>query len=543
MNWKSQALVALPILIGVIVYLPVLSFDFAWLDQFEILDRGLIINSFDDFVSTFLVSDGNYSLYHRPLYNLAHTMDLMLWSENPMGFHGTNLFLHAANLVLLTFWLKRLGLDKMIIAIIVLSWAVLPINAAVVALIHAKGDLLTTMFFLIGLNALTRPNFRGANLVIGISLLLALLSKETAVGGLLMIGIWKWNDIKENRALAMALISPLLIFALLRLATSGVGYTSFDVVRIATFPSVYASYFFESMTGLRTTVADSVWAISTLSWNELLMTSTMFVSALVVQVVIWKKMPQARPFILLFNCMLIPVSQVIPTLHFRADRFLYLASFGWIATFWITVSTLLDRKIVTALLALMLIGIQLINLTDYLPVFKNDRTLFTYTLDKEPHCREALSFLGLEAMNNKDYAQSKTLFLQALNGNPRLYSFVDRSTTKANLATISMRQGEFHEALNMFQGVEGGSEKYPQLNLNLGICYKMIGKPRKAFDYLTSYQNSFPDELQGMEKMAEVLIDLGKKQEAVNEFNRILRLYPDHPNKNGIIDAMYMLGG
>ena len=451
MNLKSFGLLALPIIVGVLVYLPVLSFDFAWLDQFEILDRGLIINSLDDFISTFLVSDGNYGLYHRPLYNLAHTIDLTLWNENPSGFHGTNLLLHVANLVLLTFWLKHLGLDKMIIAIIVFSWAVLPINAAVVALIHAKGDLLTTMFFLIGLNALTRPNFRGANVVISISLLLALLSKETAVGGLLMIGIWKWSDIKENKELAIALISPLLIFVLLRLSTSGVGYTSFDLVRIATFPSVYASYFFESMTGLRTTVADSVWSVSTLSWGDLLMTSTMFISALVLQVVLWRKMPQSRPFILLFNCMLIPVSQVIPTLHFRADRFLYLASFGWMAMFWITITSLIDKKLATAVLAFVVIGIQVIRLMDYLPVFQNDRTLFTYTIEKEPNCREALSFLGLQAMKDGDYEQSNKLFLKALNGNPHYYSFVDRSTTKVNLATLVMRQGDYYEALNVFQ--------------------------------------------------------------------------------------------
>lgn len=538
---------ALVPLIIIAIFGMTMQFDFAWLDQYEILDGALIVDSFDDFLTMFIKDDGNHIQYHRPLYNLMHTLDWQMWGANPTGFHLSSVFLHAINALLLLFILSKFQVSPISSLLMVGVWAVMPIHATSVGLIHAKADLLSTFFLFLGVATwFWKRNLIGS-LLTGFFLLLALLSKEVALAGIAVAAIYisrlggEKNKIRNYVILGV----PVLVYLIIRLNT---GLFSFDASegdylrRLATFPIVYGSYFFESLPGIRLGISDAVWAIGSKGWSYNALYLSLCLAAIIIQWLIWRKVKSARPFIVLFNLMLLPVAQIVPIQHFRADRFLYLSSFGWVGMFVMTGQYYLSKRerFMMGLFGLVIL-IFGVRLAIYLPVTKNDNTLFSYTYDHFPECRESNSYLGKMAMDRDDNSMALLYFSKSLNANPDLYSYVDYSPVRANLGTIKLRRGQYQEALELFDRVEGGPERYPKMYLNIGICYKMLGRPQEAYDNLVLYQKIYPDELRGMEKMAEVYVDLGRKNKAIEELNRILYHFPNHENAAGIKAAVQEL--
>src|SRR5207249_2179983 len=99
--------------VTVIAYLSSLQNELIW------DDLHLIVNnpSIKDWrhVGRLLVSDlypqGVLSHYYRPLQALTYVLDYRLWGLAPMGFHLTNIFLHAACAVLLFLLVSRVLSD------------------------------------------------------------------------------------------------------------------------------------------------------------------------------------------------------------------------------------------------------------------------------------------------------------------------------------------------------------------------------------------------------------------------------------------------
>ena len=145
---SKAILLGLLVLIIVVPYANSLTNGFAWLDHSEILEGGLIAESPGELLAIFLRNDRNYSGYHRPMYNLIHSLDYAIWGDNPAGYHLSSLVLHVANclvLFLCMLFLTRSQLKSFAVASL---WGLLPVNTAVVSLIHSKADLLMTFFLL-----------------------------------------------------------------------------------------------------------------------------------------------------------------------------------------------------------------------------------------------------------------------------------------------------------------------------------------------------------------------------------------------------------
>lgn len=540
MSKTNTFLLFLPILLALLLYWPSLGYDFAWIDQYEILDRGLILASISDFWGALFFDDQNFPGYHRPLYTAMHSLDYAIWGTNPLGFHLSSVVFHLLNVGLLLLVLRRMKLNDLLILLIVTAWAIAPLNAASVALIHSKGDLLSTTFVLLSFLVYLRNDNRFSPLLFALCLLGGLWSKEVAIAGAVLVGVDIVSSWKERMKYGYALLCVLVIFVLQRFMLEG---NTFEVTenywsRLTTFPLVYGSYFFESMTGVRLSISDAVWSVSGRDIGEIALYILMAISAAVLQFFLWRRLPQSRPFILLFNLFLLPVSQLVPTLHYRADRFLYLASLGWYGMMGVGIFALVKNELWRKMVIAVVVVSFGLGLLTYLPIFKNDKSLFGYTLDQYPECREANAFYGLMMMEEKDYTSSMGHFSKAINNNPNLYSYVDKKSVKANIGTLYLRQGEYKRALEMYEDVIALNGYSPSLDLNMGIAYKMLGQTEKAYQHLTTFQNVYPEDLKGMEKMAEVYIDLGRKQKAIDEFNRILRLYPDHQNRQGINAAI-----
>src|SRR6187200_3306606 len=95
--------------IGFVVRLPALQGQLIWDDVHLARDNPFIkspllaLEAFRHYL--FLDS---FSGHYRPVQNLSFMIDYAFWTDNPYGFHLTNILLHGAGGVLLYFLLRRI---------------------------------------------------------------------------------------------------------------------------------------------------------------------------------------------------------------------------------------------------------------------------------------------------------------------------------------------------------------------------------------------------------------------------------------------------
>ncbi|MEO6785997.1 MAG: hypothetical protein ABI318_07680 [Chthoniobacteraceae bacterium] len=98
----------------------------------------------------------SFSTYYRPLQNLSYMLDYWLWGNSTLGYHCTNVLIHALAAWLLFLLLKRLlpalwknPAGAAVAALLVsLVWLVHPVHNAAVAYISGRADSLTALFAL-----------------------------------------------------------------------------------------------------------------------------------------------------------------------------------------------------------------------------------------------------------------------------------------------------------------------------------------------------------------------------------------------------------
>ena len=124
----------------------------------------------------------------RPLVNLSYAFDAAIWGIRPLGFHITNVLLHALNVALLFAVAWGLALDSRRPAlasavIAAVAFAVHPLLSQAVGYISARADLLCATFVLLAWLAARRFLLHGGMRWAGAALvawLFALASKEVA---------------------------------------------------------------------------------------------------------------------------------------------------------------------------------------------------------------------------------------------------------------------------------------------------------------------------------------------------------------------------
>ncbi len=129
----------------VVAFLPALRFPFLnWDDQPNIVDNALL--RFDAPGLTFMLT-GSQLGHWQPATWLTLAFDRLLWGGNPLGFHLTNVLLHALGAVLLFFLARRLKLAagkraETAAVFAALFWALHPLRVESVAWVTERRDVL-----------------------------------------------------------------------------------------------------------------------------------------------------------------------------------------------------------------------------------------------------------------------------------------------------------------------------------------------------------------------------------------------------------------
>jgi protein O-mannosyl-transferase len=176
-------------LVAAAIHARSLSFEFTDLD-----DRDLIVDDYAflrqpaailrAFARPYLsIVDGEHP-YYRPLVTISYVLDARWTGLRPVGYHLTNVILHAAASVLLYALLRRLAFGEGVTLLAALVFAVLPVLTAAVAWIPGRNDSLLAVFafssWLFFLRDAERPSWIDRSLHL-VFFSLALLTKETAL--------------------------------------------------------------------------------------------------------------------------------------------------------------------------------------------------------------------------------------------------------------------------------------------------------------------------------------------------------------------------
>lgn len=545
------------------VYLPALGGAFVW-DDANALRQSAEIRSFGDVI---VPPPAIPKFYYRPLVFLSYIADSTInGSGDPYWFHVSSIVLHALN-TLLVFVLARRWFadDWMIAAGGALLFAVFPTHVESVAWVSGRSDLLMTTFLLAAvlLHLSPRP---GAIWLGAAFLLLALLSKETAVTAVILFPLLEWA---EGRRVRLARIVPPAIATAAYFALRRIGVGSFlggleqeqsaaqlslDVVRALGFYVVQAfaplslkPYYAEVPDGAAYLLIGALTPVAVVVAVALLLRpgTRRATRAAVICLLLW------------FVLTLVPTLFVIvrrSALNLLADRYLYAPSVAsCIALAWVLIAAARGIGAQAAGAAVAVGAAALFFAAQslaYIPVWADDVSLWTEAAAKElssplPHRELATALLVRGEIDEAEQA-----FRAALERTPDLEGQV---MIYSNLGNLYRRKSQYALALDSFRkGIE--ITPHPSLLHNLGMTEmalaqraSMAGESQLAAIHVKEARNAFQRALQlgnvpGADEaffqwdpakthalLGQVLFSLGDRAGAQRHLEEALRLEPTGP--------------
>ena len=261
------------VLIAFLVYLPVFDNGFVWDDFFFITENVYVTepsNWGKLWSSNTTAGAGILDEYYRPLTSLSFGVDYQIWGDWALGFHLTQVALHALAGVLVFGLLVELGMKQNLSFFAALFFLVHPAQVQAVAYMASRGDQGYVVLALLGLLAFER-SFGGGRkgLLVGACVgfyVAAILAKEFGLASILLFGlVWlvksgagfgslkdkireTWPQVVGLVALGLVAAGYLLLRASLLRFTGGAEldlppeYQSSLVVRLLTMPALVWQY-------------------------------------------------------------------------------------------------------------------------------------------------------------------------------------------------------------------------------------------------------------------------------------------------------------
>ncbi len=447
-RFKKPTLYAIILaVIAAALYLPTLTAGLVYDDTAQILTNNYIHNP-SHFIDVLTLSSMKKDILdnNRPVMVLSLMLDAMLWGRNPVGYHLTNLLLHALNALLL-FWViykifvrlfpqnsKNIGPLPAAFAAVLL-FTVHPANSEAVCVVTFREDLLATFFTLLVLIlAEVFPSQKiSTNLLLGVMITFFIFAAAAA---------------KEN-----GVIAPLFLFAYWLIVRRHTQWRSWTILITASFFAVlvfmiarftfvpsqsvvftgkalYLGGSFSQMLNIQ----PLIWTFQLLEliWPKLLCAdhtpssisfitpSGAFVTLAGVIVIValfcWKNKGFFLGTIFCFLAML-PTSNLVPIYNPVADRYLYLPMIGICMALGAIICRLkIPTKplLILTIIAAAAVYIFLSSFTiQRVRVWHNSLSLWQDTITKNPTSATGYDNLGFALYDAGEYRKAVPIFKRA----------------------------------------------------------------------------------------------------------------------------------
>ena len=336
-------------------WLPLFSAALACAAYLNALDNPFVYDDHDTVIANRSLADLSnirfilvYSPF-RPLVNVSYALDRWLWGYRPFGYHLTSIGLHAAAVVLLYVWIRRILSDNgsardtnMAAFTGAALFAVHPMQSEAVAYVSGRSELLCAVWFIAALLLARDAILSGSRARAAVAAacgLLAIASKETGLVLPLVLLAYDWllrpgDDAARRRRLwrmlapVVAVLAAMVAYRLMTLRGVSGGSGMVPVLNVMTQAVVIWRYVgliaWPGGQSIMHAVHRATSVVDPLAWVAI----SALVFASVAAFRLRKSYPLVSFGVVWFLIVLAPSSSVVPLREGMAEHRVYLASAG-----------------------------------------------------------------------------------------------------------------------------------------------------------------------------------------------------------------------
>src|SRR5438552_3729104 len=498
--------------------------------------------------------------HYIPLTWMTLGLDYLLWGMNPLGYHLTNLLLHAENAVVFFFVVRRiltlalLGASERGLALAVsagfaaLVFAIHPLRVESVAWATERRDVLSGLFYLLTILVYLRASERG----------------ERGRG-------WYWGAVA---LFACALLSksmvvnlPVVLLILdvypLRRLGGSLGWWSEPARRVYVekIPFVLLA---AAASAIALMAQFSIHTVTSLA--QLSVPGRLAVSAYGLSFYLWKTVapvnlsplyelpptvnPWAPPFLLSYGLVLaitaivlalrrhVPglpaawfayVVILLPVLgifqsgsQIAADRYTYLAGLGWaiLAGAGLLSCWHATRFLIPGCAVCLLVGLGVLT-WNQAQIWHDSEKLWSHAAAIDPGSPVGQYSLGLALARQRKLTEAIEHFKTALRIKP------DYADAHTNVGAALADQGKLAEGIDHYRQALHFKPGYAIAHINWGVALAQQGKPAEAIDHYRQALQLKPDSAEAHANWGLALADQGKLVEAIDHYRQALQIKPD----------------
>ena len=504
-------------------------------------------------------------LTYRPIRTISYSIDHYFFGKNPTGYHLSNIFYHFICSWLVFLLAGKLTRSQPLALATSLVFALHPIHTEVVSYISGRRDVLSSLFFLLGLYWFLR--YREENspkYLMGVFLAytLGVLSKEMAVTLPAVMFLFDWKSeidrpshsgeirysarlfssftqaFRQNLRLYIPLLAIGIFFVIyylfitpsstnLNVYWGGSPYST--LLTTFTILAKYLQLLFFPITLIVDYNSGQVFPLA----ESILEPAVLFSAMGIILILILSLRGFASPGLhglcgLFFFITILPVCHIIPHHELMAEHFLYLPSFAYclfVVLLWgkiISFSSLKKWGYIFLTVILLLFSVRtILRNRDW----KNEFSLWTATLRDAPLSIRAHTNLGLVHLNRNELDSAIQYFQQSLRiPSKKELGTVSRERAWQNMGIAFHRKKDLVQALKCYQEVIKLNPSNYVAYLNIGAVLSMQQNHPEAIDNYQKALQIAPGSKEAMLNLALGYAQAKNHSAALEAFNRLLRI-------------------
>ena len=463
-----------------------------------------------------------------PLTLFSFQIDWLIGGGTPFMFHLSNLLLHTANALLVT-WLALLLLRRKGMALFCgLLFAVHPLHTEVVAWASARKDILFSFFYLLSIIGYL-INSKKMSIF---SFVCALLSKVTAVTLPFILLLLDWRNGKiidrENLKEKLPYFALSILFGVIALFGKSETVASVSIFKTLLMACKSTVFYLQKLlipTGLSVIYPYAkVISISSIDFALPLIVVLLILCTMA----FYRNKDKEITFgILFFFITLAPTfmnfakGENFREYFFASDRYVYLPSIGFFYILIVLLTRLQIPKTVSRSMAILVIGICSILAFHQSKVWQHSGTLFKNVLRHYSYSHLAHNTLGAVYAEYGDIDNAIKQFRRSLSIRPTARAYY-------NIGVLEYKNGNSKEAIQANENAIAIKPSYAAAYINLGVIYWENNERTKAIEYMRNAVDIDPNDQDGVIDLAAMLTEFNQKEEAADLIEPILRKDPDN---------------
>ncbi|MBT4119584.1 MAG: tetratricopeptide repeat protein [Candidatus Peribacter sp.] len=469
-----------------------------------------------------------------PLTFLSLQLDAIIGGMNPFIFHFTNLLLHIANALLIT-WIIRLLFKRLDIAVLLgLLFLVHPLNVEAVSWAASRKDVLSSFFFfaaIVGyLHFLETQSVKLHFVSIGL-FILGLLAKVSIIPLPLVLVCIDWYKSGTLRIADLwqkkGYIAAAIPFGLLALLGKDVVLERSSPVFIGLLiPKSILFYLEKAVLPLRLSVFYPI-DTSTITLAHAAVLVPMLLLAAVVGALWYFRTKRHTWSVGAIIMMLLFIPSFLQyyrgnDLYLASDRYMYLAFLGLIiiiASEIAKIISLYKLKITYGVLGIVIISFSILTVKRSL-VWKDTLTLFTDVLQYEE------SFLAYEKVGSELLVLGKRA--EAIEALKKSIDLAPSSAAFVRLGIAAEETKNWTDAKLFYLKALESSPEHAQAHTNLGRIYWDESNRTLAIDHMERAVENHPWNMMALGNLASMYTLTGQKEKALEIIDAILLLEPNN---------------